>query len=581
LESFIEGEEYRVLVVNDKVVAIAQRIPAHVTGDGQHTIEQLVQMLNGDPRRGIGKTTAMNLVAMDDEANQLIAKAGYNSGDVMPEGEKLALRRASNLSRGGSSIDMTGQLHSDYEKAAILAARVVGLDVAGVDFITPDFTRSWKEVGGGICEINPSPGLRMHHTPGEGERRDVAIPILDSLFPENRLRRIPTAAITGSNGKTTTTRMTTHILRQSGMCVGLTCTDGVYVDDDIVRPGDLSGGTGVEQVMIDPRIDAAVLEIARGAILKWGTGIDQFDIAAVTNIVDEHLGEHGIDTKEDMAAVKGLLVELATKMVVLNADDPVVAGLASRARAKQLCYLSRAKENSLVEAHIATGQIAIRQEEFEGESWVVIYDKEARLPLVKTGDIPATINGIAEYNIENAMFAAAIAFGFGHSMDHIADALKSFQSDHAMNPGRLNTIEGFSCKLIIDFCHNSDGYRTVLPVLSSIDANRRYLACSMPGNRRDQDYAEAMKVVANHFDEFHLYPPADRYLRGKSPEESVKVLANGLRSADVPFENIFEHESQQQAISEMLSSDETGNLIFIAGLQHKEAWNQIQKLLHA
>ncbi len=575
LERFVEGEEFRLLVINGKLAAAAHRVPAHVVGDGRHSIRELVHFLHHDPRRGIGKQSPLSLVELDHEAETVLTNAGYTLDAIPPPGKQVFLRRTSNLSRGGTSVDVTSTLHPDNEAAAILAAQVIGLDIAGIDFITPDITRSWKDVGGKICEINPSPGLRMHYAPAEGEPRDVADPVFKMLFPAGEPSRIPVAVITGSNGKTTTTRMSAHILRRSGACVGMTSTDGVYVDDENVRSGDLSGGPAAQQLLIDPRIDAAVLEIARGAILKWGTGIDGCDVAAVTNIVEEHLGEFGVQTRDDMARVKGLLVELARKMVVLGADDPLTAGLARRSRAERVCFFSTIEDNPLVIEHIAAGYPAMRLEQVDGEPWIILYDNGKAYPLLAVADLPASFGGIARFNIENAMCAAAVAYGLGQDIDSIAGSLRLFESDHADNPGRMNHVDGFPFKVIVDCCHNHHGLATVGPAIGEIDAKRRMLVYSMPGNRRDADFSRAMRVAADYFDEFYLFP-MDHYLRGRTASELTAILAKGLSDAGVPEQSVSVFGSQHEAIDAALEKAREGELVFIASLLHESVHRQLK-----
>lgn len=579
LEAFLEGEEHRLLVIGDRMVAAAHRVPPHVIGDGHHSISRLVDILNRDPRRGIGKMATNNRIVVDDETGRVLADGGYALDDVPAAGERVFLRGSSNLSVGGTSIDVTDRVHPDNAAAAVLAARVVGLDVAGVDFITTDIGRSWKEIGGGICEVNINPGLRGHFSPGEGQPRDVGGPLFDWLFPTGAAIRVPIAAITGSNGKTTTTRISAHILRQNGARVGLTCTDGVYVDDELIRTGDLSGGPAAQQLLIDPRIDTAVLEIARGAILKYGTGIDHCEVAAVTNIAEEHLGELGVNSREDLARVKRLLVDLARRMVVLGADDPLTAGLAARSRAEAVCYVTTQAHNDLVEAHIASGHPAVRLVTTTDGPSIRLYDQGSTVLDIAAAAVPVTLGGRAVHNIQNAMFAIGVAYGLGCGPDTIEKALKSFRTDHDTNPGRLNVVSGLPFDLILDYCHNSHGLAAIGPMVDSFGAQRRVLAYSMPGNRRKADFDRAMQVAARHFDEFHLYPVADYYLRGRQPKEITTLLAQGLAAAGVAGARIHEHGSEEGAIDTLLQGGRPGDLAFLATLKTEKAWRQIQRFM--
>ncbi|OOZ39703.1 Mur ligase family protein [Solemya elarraichensis gill symbiont] len=580
LERFIEGDEFRLLVINGKLVAAAHRVPAHVVGDGRHSIRELVDLLSRDPRRGTGKRLPLSLVELDHEAETVLAKAGYTLDDIPPQGKQVFLRWTSNLSRGGTSIDVTPIVHPDNEAMAVLAALVIGLDIAGIDFITPDISRSWKDVGGKICEINPTPGLRMHYASAEGASRDVAAPIFDMLFPPGEPSRIPVAVITGSNGKTTTTRMSAHILRHSGACVGITSTDGVYVDDEQVRAGDLAGGTASQQLLIDPRIDAAVLETARGGILKVGTGIDRCDVTAVTNIAEEHLGELGVETREDMAKVKGLLVELAHKMVVLGADDPLTAGLAERSRAERVCFISKIEDNPLVEEHIATGHPAVRLEQVESETWLVLYDNKKRYPLLSAADIPASLGGIALFNLENAMCAAAVTYGLDQNIESIVESLRTFKNDSSVNPCRMNFIDGFPFTFVIDHCHTYYSLSAVGPVVRKIDADKRILVFSMPGNRRETDFSLATQVAAEYFDEFHLYT-MEKYLRGRTQNELTDLLFQGLREAGIPEQALFAHDSEHEAVNNVLERAQEGDLVLVASLNYDELYKQIMAYIEA
>ncbi|OOY33890.1 hypothetical protein BOV90_07715 [Solemya velum gill symbiont] len=578
LENFIDGDEYRLLVINGKFVAAAHRISAHVTGDGRHTIRELVNMLHRDPRRGVGKQSVLGRIELDQEAEAVLAKAGYTIDGIPPAGKQVFLRGTSNLSRGGTCVDVTSDVHPDNQEMALLAAKVIGLDIAGIDYITTDITRSWKETGGKICEINPSPGLRMHHSPTEGEPHDVAGPIFEMLFPAGEPSRIPVAVVTGSNGKTTTTRMSTHILRHSGACVGMTSTSGVYVDDELVHRGDLSGGSAAQQLLIDPRIDAAVLEIARGAILKWGTGIDSCDVMAVTNVADEHIGELGVQSREEMAKVKGLLVELARKMVILGADDPLTAALSKRSRADRVCYFSMMEENPLVAEHIASGHPALRLEQVDSELWMVLYDNSMRHPLLAVTDLPASLGGAALYNIENAMCAAAIAYGLDQELESIVESLGTFQCDASDNPGRMTTIDGFPFRVVVDHCLNPSALAAVEPAVRKIDGDRRFLVYSMTGNRRDADYSKAMQVVAGDYDEYHLYT-TDHYLRNRTAGELTDLLTRGLLDEGVSRQAIFVHASEDDAVTSVLGRAGEDDLVFISSWNYEMTFQHVKKFI--
>ncbi len=516
VEQQIPGNDYRLLVIDGRFVAAAQRIPAHVFGDGLRTVEELVAEENRNPLRRSGKTAPLSTIDLDEEAVETLRQSGLTTRSVPGRGQQVFLRRLASLSRGGVSVDVTAAVHPANRQLAVLAARAIGLDVAGVDFLTPDIGRPWREVGGGICEINPTPGMRAHYAPARGTPQDVAGPVFELLFPSGAPSRIPVAAVTGSDGKTTTVRMLAHILRHVGGTVGMVCTEGVYVQDECLVEGDMSGGWPARQLLMDPRIDAAVLEIARGAILKFGAGIEDCDVAAVTNIADEHLGELGVDSLEALARVKGLLVEIARDTVVLNADDPLCVSLAARSRAQHLCYVTMGAVPPLA-AHVASGGRAVCVEAEGGVPWIVLYTGETRLPLSPVGDLPATWEGRARHNVQNAMFAAAMAHALGRAPAEIAAALRTFRSDVSDNRGRLNRYRGAPFEFLVDYCHNRHGIEAIGAMTAAIAIEgRRLLAFALAGNHRDEDFESAGREAARHFDVLVAYAPQERYLRGRS-----------------------------------------------------------------
>ncbi|HSN86808.1 MAG TPA: cyanophycin synthetase, partial [Thermoanaerobaculia bacterium] len=427
VEACQAGHDYRILVVDGRVVAVARRVPGHVVGDGRHTVAELVETVNRDPRRGVGHEKVLTRLVVDDQAHRLLERAGLTLESVPEEGRMVYLRSTGNLSTGGTSIDMTDVIHYDNRMMAERAVKAIGLDVGGVDFVSPDITRSYKEVGGAIVEINAAPGFRMHVAPTEGKPRDVAGPVIDMLFPKGTRYHIPIAAITGTNGKTTTTRMVAHIMKLSGYKVGMSTTDGVYIDSVLSVRGDMTGPWSSQIVLRDPTIDAAVLETARGGIVRSGLGWRKCSVGAVLNVASDHLGLGGIDTLEELAAIKQIIVEVAQHYCVLNADDERVAKMAEASPAEPI-YVTMDKNNERVREHVrGRGKAVVLEEGLNGRM-LVLYLGEKQIPLLWARHIPATIEGRARHNIQNAMFAAAIAHGMGVGVENIRQGLRTFST---------------------------------------------------------------------------------------------------------------------------------------------------------
>ena len=380
VESYLEGHDHRILVVNGELVAASKRVPGHIVGDGKRTIEQLVDIVNEDPRRGVGHEKVLTRLELDHQADRLLTKLGYDRSTVPAEGETVYLRSTANLSTGGTAIDVTDTIHPDNREMAVRTIKAIGLDIGGVDFLTKDITESYREAGGGICEVNAGPGFRMHVAPSEGTPRDVAGPVLDMLFPPDSLSRIPIAAVTGTNGKTTTSRMLAHILKMCGFTVGLTSTDGVYIDGQLSVPGDMTGPVSAKMILRDPSVDAAVMETARGGMLRGGLGFQTCNVACCLNVAADHLGIKGIDTLEQLAEIKRVPIEIAEDAAVLNADDPLCLQMADYTDAETLCYVTMNPGHPLVKQHIRAGGQAFVLEEGMNGHMITIYDSESHIP---------------------------------------------------------------------------------------------------------------------------------------------------------------------------------------------------------
>ncbi len=575
VESFQEGNDYRILVVAGRVVAVAQRVPGHVVGDGHGTIAELVEQVNQDPRRGVGHEKVLTRLELDDQALRLVAEAGLAAGSVLAAGQVFYLRSTGNLSTGGTSIDKTDVLHYDNRIMAERGVRAIGLDVGGVDYISPDIARSHKEAGGAIVEINAAPGFRMHTSPTEGTPRDAAGPVIDMLFPPGIPARIPIAAITGTNGKTTTTRMVGHILKLSGHAVGMATSDGVYIDGVLTVKGDMTGPWASHLVLRDPTVDAAVLETARGGIVRSGLGWRKCSVGAVLNVASDHLGMGGIESLEDLARVKQVIVEVARDFCVLNADDPRVAGMARHSPAQPI-YVTMDPRNDRVVSHVRRDRgLAVSLEEGLSGRMIVLYQHGEQVPLLLARHIPATVEGHALHNIQNAMFAAAIAHGLGIAVENIRQGLRTFTADFFQTPGRLNFYHEHPFRVLLDYAHNAHGMQAMAHMIAGLAVHgRRIGVISAPGDRRDEDILELAAAAAPAFDLILLREDDDR--RGRRPGEVGELLRRGLVSAGFPAERIAPGiHDEEPAVRQALETAQAGDLVAIFGDKLGRVWDQI------
>ena len=574
VESFVTGFDHRMLVVNGKLVAVAKRVPGHVVGDGKHTIEELVAVINSDPRRGIGHEKVLTQLQFDTQAERLMAQAGYTRETVLPEGEVFYLRSTANLSTGGTSIDLTDVVHPDNRAMAERAIQAIGLDVGGVDFLTDDITKSYKDIGGAIVECNAAPGFRMHVAPSEGTPRDVAGPVMDMLFPPGTPTRIPIAAITGTNGKTTTSRMMAHILKGAGHTVGMTSTDGVYIDGQLTVKGDMTGPTSAQMVLRDPSVDIAVMETARGGLLRSGMGYTRCDVGACLNVSADHLGLNGIDTLDQLAEIKRIVVESATDTAVLNADDAHCLQMADYTRAEHLCYITMNPNHDLVREHIRSGGRAVVLERGINGEMITIFNNGAHIPLLWTHLIPATLEGKAVHNVQNAMFAAAIAYSLGKSLDAIQQGLRTFSTTFFQAPGRMNFFDEHPFKVLLDYAHNPAAVQMICTTVSRMDVTgRRIGVIAAPGDRRDEDIREIARIVAGHFD--HYICKADDRRRGRDYDEVPQMQRETLITEGVPENHIEIIPDETEAVSKALRTAEPGDLLIIFGDDITRTWKQI------
>ncbi|PNS09039.1 cyanophycin synthetase [Solilutibacter silvestris] len=574
VETYLAGDDHRLLVVNGELIAATRRTPGHVVGDGRHTVTELVEIVNSDPRRGVGHEKVLTKLQLDREAELMLERVGYSADSVPKEGEVVPLRSTANLSTGGTATDVTDIIHPDNRAMAERAVRAVGLDVGGVDFLTTNIAESYKTIGGGICEVNAAPGFRMHIAPSEGTPRDAAGPVIDMLFPHGTPSRVPIAAVTGTNGKTTTARMLAHITKMGGYTPGLTTTDGVYIDGQRTVEGDMTGPVSARMVLSDPQIDMAVLETARGGLLRAGMGVPEVDVGAVINVASDHLGLKGIDTLEQLAEIKRIVIEVARECAVLNADDPNVLKMSGYTDAKVICYVTMNPSHPLVREHIRAGGRACALEAGVNGHMITLYDKGSHIPLLWTHLIPATLEGRALHNVQNAMVASAMAFSMGIKLDAIRHGLRTFDTTFFQAPGRMNVYSEHPFKVLMDYGHNAHAVGVMADLAQRLDpSGRRIVVVAGPGDRRDEDLREIAAAVAGRFD--HYVCRRDDGLRGRDGDEVPRIIAKALQAAGVDEADISIIPDEQQAVDAALRMAQPGDLVLIFADALSRTWKQI------
>jgi cyanophycin synthetase len=561
VESYVAGNDYRCLVIGGKVAAIAERVPASVVADGEHTVRELVDIANQDPRRGIGHEKVLTRIRLDEAAEELVRAQGFGLDDRPPKDTRVKLALTGNMSTGGTSIDRTIEAHPDNVEIAETAAQIVGLDVAGIDFICPDIATPVRETGGAIVEVNAAPGFRMHTHPTEGEPQYVARPVIDGLFPPGSPSRIPIVAVTGTNGKTTTVRMIAHIMKLMGRRVGMTSTDGIVIDGRLTKKGDMSGPKSAQMVLQNPKVDTAVFEVARGGILREGLGYDRNDVAVVTNVSGDHLGLGGIDSLGQLANVKAVVVESVPRSgtAVLNADDSHVYRMGRHCAGRVVLFsMSTAKGEDgydRVDGHTSRGNAAFTLEPTPEGELIVLKHGPRKMPVLYTHLIPATFGGKARMNVANALAAAAAAWAGGAHLHDIRQGLRTFSTSFFQAPGRLNLLDVGGIRVVIDYCHNVDGMRMLADFVERMMAEpvskagrvaavpagdgrngdtgprrgRAIGVIGIPGDRRDDDQREYGAIAASAFDE--IIVREDKNLRGRAAGESAAHVIEGVRVA--------------------------------------------------
>jgi cyanophycin synthetase len=527
VEKFITGFDFRVLVINNQIIAAAQRVPAHVVGDGKNSITWLIDEINKDPRRGYGHENVLTEITVDRDTEELLEKMNYSLETIPTLGEIVYLKSTANLSTGGTSIDVTDMMHPENIFMAERISRVIGLDICGVDIMAPNLTEPLKENGGVILEVNAAPGFRMHLAPSEGLPRNVAAPVIDMLYPPGKPSRIPIIAITGTNGKTTTTRLIAHIVKNNGFRVGFTTSDGIYIQNHMMEKGDTTGPMSAEYILKDPNVEFAVLETARGGILRSGLGFSRCDIGVITNIQEDHLGISDIHDLKDLSRVKSVVVDSVKKdgWAVLNGEDENCLEIAESLRCNVGLFSMDENAPAIVE-HCKKGGIACVYE----NGFITIKKGEWKFRVERATHIPLTMNGKAKFMIANVLAATLAASVYGFKTEDIKLSLTTFIPGAAQTPGRMNIFEFSKFKVMIDFAHNPNGYRGIEDFLSSVDAIRKIGIISGVGDRRDEDIKECARIAGRMFD--HVIIRQEKHLRGRTEEEIISLIVDGLKESN-------------------------------------------------
>ncbi len=568
VERYHHGRDHRVLVINGRLAAVAERIPARVQGDGKSTIAELVDQTNQDPNRGEGHANILTKITIDRASIELLEKQGYTLDSILPAGEFAYLRATANLSTGGIAVDRTDDIHPENIWLAERVARIIGLDIMGIDVVTPDITQPLRLVDGVVVEVNAAPGFRMHTAPSIGKPRNVAAPVMDMLFPPGRPCRIPIISITGTNGKTTTTRLIAHIYQQSDLTVGYTTTDGIYINGHLVEPGDNTGPQSAAVILQDPTVELAVLETARGGILRSGLAFDHCDVGVVLNVAADHLGLGDIDTIDQMAHLKSVVAETASSYAVLNGDDPRVATMAERVSA-QVAYFSLQPEVPLIQKHIAGGGLAAVYSQGE----IVLWGNGQSHTLAKAADIPITLGAKAAFQIANVLAASLAAYAQGLAVEYIQTGLLSFQASIQQTPGRMNFFDVKDFHVLIDYAHNPASYEALGGFIRNWNG-KKIGVIGGPGDRRNQDLVDLGKLAAQIFDQIIVKEDDDK--RGRPMGDAAHYICQGILEANAKasYETIL---NEIEAIKQGLSWAVTGALVVVL----PESVNRAIKLIEA
>ncbi len=555
IEKYITGEDYRVLVINNHLVAAAKRTPANVVGDGKSTIKELVAEVNKDPRRGYGHENVLTKITINDLTRTILAANGYTEDSIPPMGERVLLKDTANLSTGGTAEDVTDIMHPSNVSMAERISKIIDLDICGIDIMTTDISQPLEDTGGAVLEVNAGPGFRMHLAPTLGLPRNVAAPVVDKLFPQGTTGRIPIIAITGTNGKTTTTRLIAHMAKMKGYRVGYTTSDGVYIQNRLLMKGDCTGPASAEFVLKDPTVNFAVLECARGGLLRAGLGFKKCDVGIVTNVAADHLGLKGIHTIEQLAKVKGVIPEtvLPDGYAILNADDHLVYEM-RRTINCNLALFSMDEENPRIKALQKLGGITAIYE----NGYVTICRGTWKMRIMKAENIPLTYGGKATFMIQNILPAIIAANVRGISIEDMKMALETFIPSATQTPGRLNLFKFENFSILLDYAHNPAGMRALKNFTDNLDATIKVGIIAGVGDRREEDTNELGSIAAEMFDEIIIRQ--DKNLRGKSEEDLIKMLDAGIKMKD-PNKKTTIIPSEKEAITFAVKNAQKGALI--------------------
>ena len=552
VENYVPGNDYRVLVIGGQVKAVSQRISPMVIGDGEHKISELVEMINLDPKRGEGHEKSLTKIKLDDISLDVLSRNDLEKDYIPAKGEKVVLRENGNISTGGTAIDCTDMIHPENADIAVRAAEAIGINIAGVDIVTEDISKSILSSGGAVIEVNSAPGLRMHLYPTEGKPRNVAKDIVDMLFPEDQITELPIVSVTGTNGKTTTVRLINHVLTMTGKTVGMSSTSGTYIGEKCISKGDNAGPTSAKALLANKQIDAAVFETARGGIIREGLGYDLADIGIVTNISEDHLGLNGIDTLEEMAHIKALVAEAVKPngYAVLNAEDKMSPFILKKLRTKVILFY---KNKNAVQIENIDDHITV----FVDADTIKIKDGQKIIEVIKIENIPITFNGKISCHIDNSLAATAALYGLKLPIEVIAQGLTSFKS----NPGRFQLFQMDGYRVMLDYAHNYAGYDEVGKLCKKIDHNRLVGIIGMPGDRPDMAIKDVGKISAKFFDQ--VYIKEDKDLRNRQKNEVANLLLEGLIEGEFDQENILKMDDEVEALKHAMDYAEENDLIVV------------------